>query len=185
MVWTVALSATITLLTLAPMVLPSEAPLARLPGPLAGMVEVGRVVASQLEPAADKPPAPQPASGSPTPAPSPSESPPAAAPPQVGSGVLGDETGGSLTEGEKPVTPRQKTTPSLGRHAPNAGRDDDEGQAREAREARKAERKAEQAEQQADHRVEKAAEHAAKKAEQAEKKAEKSKHKGGKAHKNG
>jgi hypothetical protein len=53
-VWTVALSAVITLLALAPAILPGDRPLASLPPPLSGVAKVGDVVASALAPGKHK-----------------------------------------------------------------------------------------------------------------------------------
>jgi hypothetical protein len=53
-IWTLTLSVAITLLALSPIVLPSGTQLGRLPSPLAGVEQIGRVVVSALKPPAEK-----------------------------------------------------------------------------------------------------------------------------------
>jgi hypothetical protein len=87
-IWTLSLSAAISLLALSPIVLPGGAPLDRLPGPLAGVERVGRVVVGALAPPAKKK---EPA----VPAEPVRVSPPV---PEAGAGVLAERTGGTRAQ---------------------------------------------------------------------------------------
>src|SRR4029453_5641104 len=75
--WTVALSAVITLLALAPMILPGDRPLDSLPAPLRGTAQAGEIVADALTAS----PPPKSASEAPSPPPS--------APTTAANGILG------------------------------------------------------------------------------------------------
>lgn len=89
-IWTLTLSAAISLLALSPIVLPSGTPLQRLPGPLAGIERVGRVVAAALAPPAQKH---EPATSETT-APAPPQASPASTA-ETSAGVLAERTSGT------------------------------------------------------------------------------------------
>jgi hypothetical protein len=122
--WTVALSATICLLALSPVVLRYETPIERLPGPLAGVVQVGRVVTSSLS----SPERDEPADAAPVAAPAPETDP---AP--VAGEVDGTESGGGVLAGQAGETgrssgsqtppPRDENKP---KHALGGPRDNDD-----------------------------------------------------------
>ena len=122
--WTVALSATICLLALSPVVLRYETPIERLPGPLAGVVQVGRVVTSSLS----SPERDEPADAAPVAAPAPEPDP---AP--VAGDVGGTESGGGVLAGQAGETgtssgsqtppPRDENKP---KHALGGPRDNDD-----------------------------------------------------------
>jgi hypothetical protein len=122
--WTVALSATICLLALSPVVLRYETPLERLPGPLAGVVQVGRVVASSLS----SPERDEPADAAPVAAPAP-ETDPAPVAGEVdgtesGGGVLAGQAGEAGTSsGSQTPLPRDENKP---KHALGGPRDNDD-----------------------------------------------------------
>ena len=87
--WTIALSVVITLLALAPMVLPGDRPLDALPAPLRGSAQAGEVIADALAPSSEDtneatPDSPQS---------------PLATPASDSGGVLGDTASGSAGGG--------------------------------------------------------------------------------------
>jgi hypothetical protein len=122
--WTVALSATICLLALSPVVLRYETPIERLPGPLAGVVQVGRVVTSSLS----SPERDEPADAAPVAAPAP-ETDPAPVAGEVdgtesGGGVLAGQAGETGTSsGSQTPPPRDENKP---KHALGGPRDNDD-----------------------------------------------------------
>jgi hypothetical protein len=105
-IWTLSLSAAISLLALSPIVLPGGAPLDRLPGPLAGVERVGRVVVAALAPPAKKK---EPA----VPAEPARVSPPV---PEASAGVLAERTGGTRAQlgRERPRRPHGAERPTAG-----------------------------------------------------------------------
>jgi hypothetical protein len=122
--WTVALSATICLLALSPVVLRYETPIERLPGPLAGVVQVGRVVTSSLS----SPERDEPADAAPVAAPAPEPDPAPVAGEvdgtESGGGVLAGQAGETGTSsGSQTPPPRDENKP---KHALGGPRDNDD-----------------------------------------------------------
>jgi hypothetical protein len=104
-IWTLTLSAAISLLALSPIVLPSGSPLERLPGPLAGIERVGKVVVGALaRPTNEREPA------------APAVEPERLSPPlqEAGTGVLAELAGGTRAQQprERPARPHRPDGPS-------------------------------------------------------------------------
>jgi hypothetical protein len=151
-IWTLTLSAAISLLALSPIVLPSGTPLEPLPGPLAGVERIGRVVASALLPHRENGEQPQGQATTPAPAGAVEASAPQTAS-EGGSGVLAERTGGERARPrqpgrDQPTRPEQRP-PSV---APRPGgeRTLDKAEAKAERHAEKAESKAERKDEKKD-----------------------------------
>jgi outer membrane biosynthesis protein TonB len=143
-IWTLTLSAAISLLALSPIVLPSGTPLEPLPGPLAGVERIGRVVASALLPHPETSEQPQAQATTPAPAGSVEASAPQTA--SGGGGVLAEQAGGERARPRQPApdepTRPEQPPPSV---APRPGgeRTLDKAEAKAERHAEKAAAKAE------------------------------------------
>lgn len=189
--WTVALSVAITLLALSPTVFPHGTSLLPLPGPIAGAVQIGRVVASSVGAPEKERAAAEASRESHDVRPSAADDSPPLAEAPGSNGVLTERADGTEPE-PKPSSqkPDGKATPGKSLSGPKknggAGRDDDDHEPKDddepgdndgsdddgGKKAQKAEKKAEKAEAKAEKKEEKAE----KKAEKAEKKSKDEKH---------